>query len=206
MRSATSGPADRLCETVLRFADRGLCPATGGNFSTRIDANRVLITASGVDKRRLTPRDLLSIGLDGTLIGDGKPSAETGLHLALYNADPTIGAVLHGHSLANTVLSRVGNPQRLTFSGYEMQKAIRGQSNHADQLSLPVFHNSQDMDELAGWLRERFDEATLACAFLVRGHGIYVWGTDLVEASRHLEGWEFLLDCELQRRTLENGL
>lgn len=198
--------AEQLCDTAVFFARQGLCPATGGNFSVRSNADHVLVTASDVDKRALTPRDLLRIGLDGRVDGDGRPSAETGLHLALYNADPAIGAVLHVHSRANTLLSRIGNPQHLIFSGYEMQKAIRGQSSHDGQLALPVFDNSQHMDELAAWLTERFDEAVPACAFLVRGHGIYAWGRDLVEARRHLEGWEFLLDSELQRRTLEKGL
>jgi len=206
MAVALTDRAEQLCDTALFFARRGYCPATGGNFSTRVGVDSVLITASGVDKSVLTPVDLLDIGLDGKVNGDGKPSAETGLHLALYNLDATIGAILHVHSLANTLLSRVGEPQRLTFTGYEMQKAITGQTSHAGRLTIPVFDNSQDMEQLASWARERFDEAAPACAFLVRGHGIYAWGRDLTEAKRHLEGWEFLLDCELQRRKLEKGL
>ena len=58
--------------------------------------------------------------------------------------------------------------------------------------------------ELADALAQRYDEAAAAYGFLVRGHGIYAWGADLASARRHLEGWEFLLACEMQRRQLEN--
>ncbi|MES1950603.1 methylthioribulose-1-phosphate dehydratase [Salinisphaera sp. S4-8] len=202
--AATTAAAQALCETVRWFASRGYCPATGGNFSRRLDGERVLITASGVDKTALTPADLLPMTTHGELLAEGKPSAETGLHLALYWRDPAIGAVLHVHSVANTLLSRIDKPKRLVFEGYEMQKSITGNPTHDARIELPVLDNSQDMDTLAAALEARFDEAAPAFGFLVRGHGIYAWGADLVTARRHLEGWEFLLACELQRRQLEN--
>jgi len=43
----------------------------------------------------------------------------------------------------------------------------------------------------------------LQYGFLVRGHGLYCWGRQVAEARRHLEGLEFLFQCELQRRLLE---
>jgi methylthioribulose-1-phosphate dehydratase len=43
----------------------------------------------------------------------------------------------------------------------------------------------------------------LQYGFLVRGHGLYCWGKQVEEARRHLEGLEFLFQCELQRRLLE---
>jgi len=39
--------------------------------------------------------------------------------------------------------------------------------------------------------------------FLLRGHGLTCWGRDVAEARRHLEGLEFLFECEMQRRLLE---
>ncbi|MBS63267.1 methylthioribulose 1-phosphate dehydratase [Salinisphaera sp.] len=202
--AATTAAAQALCDTVRWFASRGYCPATGGNFSSRLDDEHVLITASGVDKTALTPAELLPMTIHGELLAEGKPSAETGLHLALYRRDPAIGAVLHVHSIANTLLSRIHTPQRLRFEGYEMQKSITGNITHEATLDLPVLDNSQNMETLAAALEARFDEAAPAFGFLVRGHGIYAWGADLASARRHLEGWEFLLACELQRRQLEN--
>lgn len=199
----TEALAEALCHTGRLFADRGLCPGTGGNFSVRIEASHVLITASGVNKRRVTPADLLRVDLDGHLETTGQPSAETALHLALYRADAAIGAVLHTHSVANTLISRINTTGAILFEGYEMQKAITGHTSHEATLSLPVVDNSQDMPALANVVSARYREAASACGFLVRGHGIYAWGRDVAEAERHLEGWEFLLECELKRRLLE---
>ncbi|MES1924114.1 methylthioribulose 1-phosphate dehydratase [Salinisphaera sp. T31B1] len=196
--------AEALCACARWFAERGLCPATGGNFSVRRDdSDSVLVTASGVDKGTLTPAQLLPVALDGTVLGQGRASAETGLHLALYRRDAAIGAVLHVHSIANTLLSRLSEPSELVFEGYEMQKAITGQSDHLGRLVLPVVDNNQDMDALAATVAGCMDTAAIAHGFLVRGHGIYAWGRDIAAARRHLEGWEFLLGCELTRRQLE---
>ena len=34
-------------------------------------------------------------------------------------------------------------------------------------------------------------------------YGLTCWGRDVAEARRHLEGLEFLFECEMQRRLLE---
>jgi methylthioribulose-1-phosphate dehydratase len=39
--------------------------------------------------------------------------------------------------------------------------------------------------------------------YLIRGHGVYVWGPDMPVAMARLEGLEFLLACELEKRKLE---
>lgn len=36
--------------------------------------------------------------------------------------------------------------------------------------------------------------------FLLAGHGLYVWGTTLSDAKRHLEVFEYLLQCEREVR------
>ncbi len=200
----TATLARQLCNAARLFARRGMCPATSGNFSARIDAHRVWISPSGGDKGELTDDALLQVSIDDAkVLGAGTPSSDTQLHLALYRGDAATGAVLHGHSIASTLLSRVGNPDEIVFQGYEMQKAIRGNTGPANPLALPVLPGSQDTAEQAERLRARQADAPFPYAFLVRGHGIYAWGADIDEARRHLEGWEFLLECERQRRLLE---
>lgn len=187
--------AEQLAGCVRELAAAGFCPATGGNFSIRIDDSSLWMTASGVDKQRLETSDLIRMATDGGREGYGKPSAETALHLWLYNNLPDVGAVLHVHSRANTLVSR-WRQSAVVFSGYEMQKAIRGNDSHEAELLLPVVNNSQDMADICRELAVTGAD-NLPCGFLVRGHGLYAWGRDLAEARRHLEGWEFLLDCSL---------
>jgi methylthioribulose-1-phosphate dehydratase len=38
--------------------------------------------------------------------------------------------------------------------------------------------------------------------YLINGHGLYAWGSDMAEARRHLDAFEFLLGCELEMRKL----
>lgn len=194
---------DTLKQSVIdagKWIDQqGWCPATGGNFSVRIDANHAWVTASGKHKGALTPEDLLQVDLKGAVIGSEKrPSAETLLHVALYGLDADIGAVLHTHSVSSTVLSRLVDGDVLTLRGYEMQKSLSGNTTHDAEAAIHVFDNTQDMPELAAQLRQYWLQCPLQWGFLVRGHGLYAWGRDMAEARRHLEGLEFLFACELE--------
>ncbi len=197
--------ADSLLGAIRRLAGSGLCPATGGNFSARIDANLRLISQSGRDKNRMELSDLMLCDTEGqALDARCKASDETPLHMALYALDAQIGCVLHTHSVAATVLSRQCPGHSLNFSGYEMQKALSGQSTHEATMELRVFDNTQDMAALAQELREHWrDHGPLTVpALLVRGHGLYAWGHNVAQALRHVEGLEFLLSCLLQERLL----
>ncbi len=197
-----------LLSTALIDAGRwidaqGWCPATGGNFSARLEAEQALVTASGRHKGRLTEADLLMVDLDGKpLESELIPSAETLLHTRLYRLDAQIGAVLHTHSVASTVLSRLAANDWLTISGYEMQKSLAGNQSHEPTIRLAVFDNTQDMQALAEQLQQRWQLQALNWGLLVRGHGLYAWGKDVSEARRHLEGLEFLFACELEMRRL----
>ncbi len=195
-------PAQALVATARLFGERQWCPATGGNFSARVDASHCLITRSGFDKARLQREDLLTCDLQGGIQpGPHRPSAETGLHTCLYRLDADIGAVLHTHSVAATVLSRRAG-QRLTLHGFEMQKAL-GNRSHSESIEIRVFDNDQDIAALAceleqSWRRQEITQP----GFLVRGHGLYAWGGDVEIARRHAEGFEFLLACLLQECVL----
>ncbi|QTF07343.1 methylthioribulose 1-phosphate dehydratase [Brenneria izadpanahii] len=186
------------------IGQKGWCPATGGNMSVRLDEHQCLISASGKDKGGLQADDLLLVDIATNHAPSGRtPSAETGLHTQLYRAYPQIGAVLHTHSVNATVLSRVETAPELALQGYEMQKSLAGQKSHLDRVAIPIFDNDQDIAALAREVAARNERQPLRYGFLVRGHGLYCWGESVEEARRHLEGLEFLFQCELQRRLLE---
>jgi methylthioribulose-1-phosphate dehydratase len=198
------GVASKVAEAARELAARGWTPATAGNFSARIDASTVVITVSGRDKGSLTADDFLLVDLEGRVIeGAGKPSAETPLHIQLYRKDPSIGAVLHTHSPHQTVAGRaLACEGGIRLEGYELLKAFAGVGTHETQVTLPVFANSQDMQELAQRVDGRLASDQRLYGYLIDGHGIYAWGTDLDDAKRHLEAFDFLLGCELELRRL----
>jgi methylthioribulose-1-phosphate dehydratase len=194
----------QLQENAHWISQKDWCPATGGNFSVRLNDEHFLITASGCDKGQLKRTDLLQVSLQGkTLPNEGTPSAEMPVHNFLYNNLPETGAVLHTHSINATVFSRAIEGDAWSISGYEMQKAISGYNKHTDTLTLPVLNNSQDMHELVNALSDSMKSHIFPYGFLVRGHGLYAWGKDLPEARRHLEGLEFLISCELTHLQLK---
>lgn len=183
---------------------RGWCPATGGNMSVRLDAQRCLVSESGKDKGALAAEDFLAVDIVTGRVNDARtPSAETGLHTQIYRTFADVGAILHTHSVNATVLSRVEPGPALRLSGYEMQKSLAGIGSHLDTVAIAIFDNDQDIPALAARVAARHETDPLRVGFLVRGHGLYCWGHNVQEARRHLEGLEFLFQCELQRRLLE---
>ncbi len=185
-----------------RFAAaRNWIPATSGNFSHRIDAAHALVTRSGIDKGTIGRDDVAVVPLAGP-IPPGM-SAETPLHLARYRGDPAIGAVVHVHTVAATVLSRAALAEGvLRLAGFEMQKAFAGTVTHAGEVVVPVFANDQDTAALADRIEARLGPAPTVPGYLLEGHGAYAWGATMSDARRHLEALEFLFACVLEERRL----
>lgn len=193
-----------LVEACHWIGAKGWAPATGGNMSVREDARWCWLSESGKDKGSLTPADFLQVEIATNKAPSGrKPSAETGLHTLIYRLFPDAAAVLHVHTVNATVLSRVEKSGELRLNGYEMQKSLSGQTTHLDTLPIALFDNDQDIDALAGRIEAYSRENPLRYGFLLRGHGLTCWGRSVEEAKRHLEGLEFLFECEMQRRLLE---
>ncbi len=189
-----------------RFAAaRGWVPATAGNFSVRVREKYALVTCSGIDKGNVGRNDCAIVPLAGPI--PAGLSAETPLHLARYNADPSIGAIVHVHTLPATVLSRLDQDRgSVALDGYEMLKALGGITSHLAHVDLPVFGNDQDTSALAQRvelrLASRFTEFPVP-GYLLAGHGLYAWGATMSEARRHAEGLEFLLAATLEERRLQ---
>ncbi|WP_413736939.1 methylthioribulose 1-phosphate dehydratase [Sodalis sp. RH21] len=201
---ADNGQLAALVDACHWIGARGWCPATGGNMSVRFDAQRFLISESGKNKGELGADDFLPVDIATGRVDDPRtPSAETGLHTLVYRSLPAVGAILHTHSVNATVLSRVEPGPGLILSGYEMQKSLAGVRSHLETVAIALFDNDQDIAALAARVASRHEADPLRFGFLVRGHGLYCWGRNVEEARRHLEGLEFLFQCELQRRLLE---
>jgi methylthioribulose-1-phosphate dehydratase len=194
--------ARELAATGRRIHQQGWSPATSSNYSRRLDANHCAITVSGRDKAHLEESDIMAVNLDGQPVTDGRPSAETALHTGIYQRFANIGAVLHTHSHASTVLTMHGLQDELVLEGYELLKALEGIDTHETRLRLPVLENSQDIGSLAARVERLIDRGEITHGYLIRGHGLYTWAGDLVSCFRHLEALEFLLSVTLERYRL----
>jgi methylthioribulose-1-phosphate dehydratase len=189
--------AENLAEAGRAFYTRGWALGTSGNFSAVVSREplRLAITCTGLDKGRLKAEQFLEIdGASEVVRGNGKPSAEALLHLALVRA-VSAGAVLHTHSVWSTVLSGTYASQGgIALEGYEMLKGLEGVRTHKHREWLPILENSQDMSELAERVSATLRETPAIHGLLLREHGLYTWGASLQEAKRHVEILEFLME------------
>jgi methylthioribulose-1-phosphate dehydratase len=200
--------AESLCATARWCYTQGWVPATSGNFSVRINnhtGDRILVTASGLDKGALTPAGLLEVDANGAVLsGEGRPSAETGLHLVLYHARPDAGAILHVHTVWNTLISaRNASLGYVPLEGYEILKGLSNVTTHAHLERVPILENAQDYGLLATQLAASLEANPQAHGVLLSRHGLYTWGQSVAEARRHLEALEFLF--EVEERRLQGG-
>jgi methylthioribulose-1-phosphate dehydratase len=189
--------AGDLAEIGRSFYQRGWVFGTSGNFSAVVSERplRLAITPTALDKGALDPKQFLEIDEAARVLrGNGLPSAETGLHLAIVRTRGA-GVVLHTHSLWSTLLSDVFFADgAVTLEGFEMLKGLRGVHTHEHREILPIFENSQDIARLSEQVQALLKRDPAVHGFLLRRHGLYTWGQDLAEAKRHVEILEFLLE------------
>jgi len=213
--AAATDPIDQLRAIGREFHGRSWSLGTSSNYS--VVASRepleLLITASGKDKSALGRDDFVRVDAEGRVMGDArgrKSSAETLLHCVIADLVPSVGAVLHTHSVWSTLLSGADLARgSLRIEGYEMLKGLEGIGTHETFEEVPIFANSQDMTVLARQIRTRFADADWSNparppihGFLLSRHGLYTWGRDLAEARRHIEIFEFLFELVGRSRTL----
>ena len=92
----------QLTDEIIRIGkllwDKGLVTGFNGNISTRIDADTVLITATGTCLGYLKLQDIVTLNLKtGEVIGEGKASSERFMHTEVYKNFSEIKAVVHTH-------------------------------------------------------------------------------------------------------------
>jgi methylthioribulose-1-phosphate dehydratase len=186
-----------LTQAGASLAARGWLLGTSGNLSATLELEplRLMITSSGQDKGTLLPASFVEVDGDGRILsGNGRPSAETSLHAVIVRRKKA-GSVLHVHSTWATVLSDLyAEHGGIAITGYEMLKGLTGVTTHEQTEWLPILENSQDYGDMAARLDRVLLEFPDAHGVLLRGHGIYTWGSDVAEARRHVEILEFLLE------------
>ena len=163
-----------VLDAVQRIVEAGLVAGASGNVSRRIrtpDGDVFAITASRIPYHRFKLDDVLVVDADvEPIIGDGIPSSESLLHLAVYAARPDVGAVIHTHSIYASAFAVAGRTlppildEQVVLLGGAIEVARYGESSTEALASNAVRA-----------LAER-------AAVLLRNHGAVTVGRDLDEA------------------------
>ena len=90
-------PAEQINVIIGRIYRSGMTTTSGGNISIKDENGDIWVTPSAIDKGTLTPKDIVCVKKDGTIVGPHKPSSEYPFHKAIYDTRPEISAVIHAH-------------------------------------------------------------------------------------------------------------
>ncbi len=171
-----------VCKANLELPKYGLVTFTWGNVSG-VDREKglMVIKPSGVEYDNMTPDDMVVVSLaTGERVeGKWKPSSDTATHVALYNAFPNIGGVVHTHSRWATTFAQAG-----------MDIPAMG-TTHADYFygaipctrpMIPEEIKGEYEKETGNVIIETFKTAGIDAmsipAVNVYSHGPFAWGTD----------------------------
>ena len=177
---------EEVLKANLELVRAGLVLYTFGNASG-IDRKEglVAIKPSGVDYGTMQVSDIVLTDLDGNVVeGDLRPSSDLKTHLVLYKHFPTIGGVVHTHSIYATSWAQAG--RSIPALG----------TTHADYFHGPVPVTEPLRDEeidgdyvlntgLAICRRLAGGDPLATPAVLVAGHAPFCWGATAVDAAHH---------------------
>jgi L-ribulose-5-phosphate 4-epimerase len=100
-----------MVDVVDELYELGMITPTGGNISVRIpdQEDAFLITPTMLYKGGLKPEHIVRVNRKGRPSERRqRPSIETSVHLAVYEAYPDIEAVIHSHAKLCTALGLIG--------------------------------------------------------------------------------------------------
>ena len=95
---------DQIAAFGKSMFDRVLTCGSSGNLSLRVDGGW-LMTPTNVSLGRLDPARLSRLDDQGRHVDGDKPTKEAMLHLAMYGARKSAGAVVHLHSTHSVAVS-----------------------------------------------------------------------------------------------------
>lgn len=181
---------EMLAEVCRMLYNRNLTVSAGGNMSMRVD-DYIIITPSGRNKGLLSPDDMVAVSMKGEVLSEGKPSIEHKFHLALYNKNPEINAVVHCHPLYCTTLATIGKKINtcLTPEGIMLLGEVP---------TVPYF--TPGSDELVKAVEQYSD----SMAMLLAKHGAITQGKTLEEAYNRMEELEFQAHMQLLAKRARN--
>jgi len=207
--STEAATRELLVELLGEFYRRGWVSGTGGGICGPADDGGLLLAPTGVHKERVRPDEFFTVDPgDGRVLRspdrqDLRPSECNSIFCLTHRARGA-WSVVHSHGLVAVLAgdaAAADGADHLAIRDLEMLKGIPGVSN-TDVHLVPVVRNTAREPELVGQLEAVFADPRFAAsrAIIVRDHGAYIWGDDILDAKRHTEVYHFLFEAVVARR------
>jgi len=174
-------PSEQINVIIGRIYRSGMTTTSGGNISIRDENGDIWITPSAIDKGSLTPKDIICVKKDGTIIGPHKPSSEFPFHKAIYESRPELNAVIHAHPpglVAFSIARKIPDT-----SIVPQARNICGEIGYAP-------YGCPGSEDLGVKIAEQFKNPKFK-AVIMENHGVVLGGTDLMDAYQRFETLEF---------------
>lgn len=181
-RSAYAAEISEIIKYSAIAYRHGLVSGTGGNISVRCD-NYIIITATNVPLREVTPEKLILCSSDGLTIDaapNERPSKELGFHAAVFHARADAKWVAHLHPVYSIVWGLKGLDLPL------LTESARLKLGHVPMIPT----GTPGSKELADSVSSVVKASPSAHAFLMREHGTLTLGAtaaDCYHTSELLE-------------------
>ena len=169
-----------VCKANLELPKYGLVTFTWGNVSgADREKGLMVIKPSGVEYDTMTAEDMVVVSLaTGEKVeGKWKPSSDTDTHVALYNAFPNIGGIVHTHSRWATSWAQAGRgipAYGTTHGDYFYGEIPCTRKMTPEEIAGRYEHETGNV------IIETFEKKSPddIPAVLVHSHGPFTWGTD----------------------------
>ena len=177
---------EEVCRANLLLPEHGLVTFTWGNVSgVDRESGMMVIKPSGVDYEGMSPEDMVVVSLaTGERVeGCWKPSSDTATHVALYNAFPTLGGVVHTHSRWATSFAQAG--RGIPAFGTTQGDYFYGEIPVTRKMTPEEIAGSYELETgnvIIETFRERRIDPDQVPAALVYSHGPFAWGKDAMNA------------------------
>ena len=177
---------EEVCRANLLLPEHGLVTFTWGNVSgVDRESGMMVIKPSGVDYEGMSPEDMVVVSLEtGERVeGRWKPSSDTATHVALYNAFPTLGGVVHTHSRWATSFAQAG--RGIPAFGSTQGDYFYGEIPVTRKMTPEEIAGSYELETgnvIIETFRERRIDPDQVPAALVYSHGPFAWGKDAMNA------------------------
>jgi len=190
MTAVEKGKQD-IIEIGRRLHRRGYVAASAGNFSIKLDEDRILITPTGLCKGYLTPDQIVTVDMGGKKRGGAfAPSSELPTHLKVYSLRKDVRGIVHAHPPVSTAFGVAGIPLDQDM----LPEAILTLG------SIPLArYRTPSTQELA----ETTSKFLRDCdAVLMSNHGAITVGPDIYDAYFKMETFEHFALITLLTRFL----
>lgn len=197
-----------VCKANLELPKHGLVTFTWGNVSGVDRENGLMvIKPSGVEYDGMKPDDMVVVSLISgkTVEGKWKPSSDTATHIALYNAFPNIGGVVHTHSRWATSWAQAGKsiPAFGTTHGDYFYGDIPCTRKMTEEEIFGSYEYETGKVIVETFCNSSPDDIP---AVLVHSHGPFAWGKDPLNAVHNAVVLEEVAFMALQTNVITPGM